>query len=581
MRRILLAVGVALGLTAIGPWKLQIQQYQAPGVKSVVELQQFRQTNSIDIRTLAERPGRAELINLNPKINSWFLLNLKWSDGRGNCSYHLENSHPGEQQIALAAEFPYGLVITQGDQKFECNLWSQGQSDGIAQARLSAKVYASLCQARLFLRNPTAGHHTTEERVADILRDHFWQGEQIISLIKSSLWHNAFLDLAHASPAQAADDVEHALPNNSPESPSLDPINENQFLPSSRLAIEIENPAKGKMLIGHWYRAADLPGIFASTITPALISTELKRSLQGQIQPLDTTALQAQAYLVAFNLSYFDAGFALGTEHPGVGWSERAQEKMVDKALPGPDGIGSIAPLVGNGMLSPAQVKNVVASFAGGFKRHHGAFRYGELALKNHGSHYGFIQDGVVLSKLEPGLATFVAYADGSIELKTWSEGDNARLEDIRYARQNGAPIIDYDRQTNLSQPGRYVRAWTLGNWSGAQDTSERTLRAGLCLQERNNQRFLIYGYFSSATPSAMAQIFQAYHCRYAMHLDMNALEHTYLAVYRLQNSGFQVEHLIDGMQEVDKLEKGQLLPRFAAFADNRDFFYLTKKGTP
>ena len=30
-----------------------------------------------------------------------------------------------------------------------------------------------------------------------------------------------------------------------------------------------------------------------------------------------------------------------------------------------------------------------------------------------------------------------------------------------------------------------------------------------------------------------MARIFQAYRCDYAMLLDMNALEHTYLAMYR------------------------------------------------
>ena len=80
---------------------------------------------------------------------------------------------------------------------------------------------------------------------------------------------------------------------------------------------------------------------------------------------------------------------------------------------------------------------------------------------------------------------------------------------------------------------------------------------------EAQGKRFLIYGYFSSATPSSMARVFQAYACRYAMLLDMNALEHTYLAVYHLQDSLLQTQHLIDGMSVVDRSKAGLYLPRF------------------
>jgi hypothetical protein len=90
--------------------------------------------------------------------------------------------------------------------------------------------------------------------------------------------------------------------------------------------------------------------------------------------------------------------------------------------------------------------------------------------------------------------------------------------------------------------------------------------------------RFLVYGYFSTATPSAMARVFQAYGCRYAMHLDMNALEHTYLALYAHRNGRIVVEHLIDGMAEVDRKGGDELAPRFLSFPDDRDFFYLTEK---
>jgi hypothetical protein len=75
-----------------------------------------------------------------------------------------------------------------------------------------------------------------------------------------------------------------------------------------------------------------------------------------------------------------------------------------------------------------------------------------------------------------------------------------------------------------------------------------------------------------------MAQVFQAYRCKYAMLLDMNALEHTYLALYRQQDSQFQVQHLIKEMSVLDKSSKGQVVPRFIGYADNRDFFYLLRK---
>ena len=76
-----------------------------------------------------------------------------------------------------------------------------------------------------------------------------------------------------------------------------------------------------------------------------------------------------------------------------------------------------------------------------------------------------------------------------------------------------------------------------------------------------------------------MARVFQAYGCRYAMLLDMNALEHTYLALYRRNGAEMEVQHLIEGMAQVDKKAGGKLLPRFIAYPDNRDFFYLVRRG--
>jgi hypothetical protein len=95
-----------------------------------------------------------------------------------------------------------------------------------------------------------------------------------------------------------------------------------------------------------------------------------------------------------------------------------------------------------------------------------------------------------------------------------------------------------------------------------------------------HGKRFLIYAVFSDATPSAMARIFQAYRCDYAMLLDMNALEHTYLALYRRSGSQLYVDHLLKGMSELDKAVAGEVVPRFLGYPDNRDFFYVMRRNS-
>jgi hypothetical protein len=324
--------------------------------------------------------------------------------------------------------------------------------------------------------------------------------------------------------------------------------------------------------MGRWYPIRDETGMFLSLVEPQAVGG----------RPLDSIEATAVDYMVALDLSRFDLGFALGTDHPRVGWSERVLPNERDSRLAGPDGIGTVAPLVVNGIVNPTLVGHVAATFAGGFKREHGAFRFGALAQRNHGTHYGFIEQGVVFSKLQPELATLFVTDDGKVQMKTWTDADAALLPHIKFARQNGVPLVEFDEKTGISSAGALVDNWGAGNWSGSDDERLRTLRAGICLQVQGETRYLVFGYFSTATPRAMARVFQAYGCRYAMHLDMNALEHTYFAVYTLKDGRIGVQHLIEGMAEVDRKGGEELAPRFLSFPDDRDFFYLTrKKGAP
>jgi len=329
---------------------------------------------------------------------------------------------------------------------------------------------------------------------------------------------------------------------------------------------------------GQWYQAEGQPDVYVSAIRANLIAPAIFEDHRTLVKPLDTVEANAVTYLVAFDLDAFELGFALGTQHPRVGWSERAPDTQKRRQEPGPDGIGTVAPVVLTGSINPADATRTAATFIGGFKRSHGAFKWGELAQKNDGSHYGFMENGVIFSTLQPGLATILVLDNGTVEMKTWKESDNSRLARIRHARQNGVPLIDGGANGSLPVPGSLVAQWGPGNWSGSANKNLRTVRAGTCFLESEGKRFLVYAYFSAATPSAMARVFQAYGCRYAMLLDMNALEHTYLAVYRREGSTFSIEHLIPGMKELDKTLGGQYVPRFLGYADNRDFFYLMRR---
>ena len=552
--------------------------------KTIVDLQPFRRTTSIRIQVPGGEEGRATLINLNRNINAWYVLRLSWGDSSPEEIYHLANARPKDQDLILDESNPEGVVILAGKEKHRCDLWAPGSRSALREARRSGVSYAPLCGERIYLRNPSKGHRTRLERVTDFLRDEVPAGEKIVSFVKGTFFKDLYREDARSVEAaktgrhgRTGEDAEVA-----PQPALMDPKRTDPPVQPAQLGIETRDSLADGMIPGNWYAVKDSPGVYVGLMVPGSIAPEVLASYRNVVGALDRVEMGAVVYLAAFDLDQFELKFALGTEHPRVDWSHRILERMKDESLPGPDGIGTIAPLVSTGIINPVDAPRTVAAFTGGFKRTHGAFRWGDLSLKNHGSHYGFIENGVVFSKLQPGLATIYTLNDGRTDMKTWSERDNDLLPGIRYARQNGVPIIaNFDQASRNSIPGPLVARWGEGNWSGSADEKLRTLRAGAALQETDGKRFLLYAVFTSATPSAMARVFQAYRCRYAMLLDMNALEHTYLAVYKRLGSKLYVQHLIQGMSEVDRSAKGQYIPRFLGYPDNRDFFYLVGKGEP
>jgi hypothetical protein len=547
-----------------------VAQYRAEVPKSILELQQFRQTASASF-DVDGRHGTASLTDLNPHIHAWYLLTVDRGDGVR--TYHLQNVDPAHQSLALAADGGTA-VVSAGGASTDCGLLA-GDPSPLDRAAQAGRAYTPLCGGRIFLRNHVQGNQSNLEWATDFLRDHVWGGEQIIGLVKQEFFADAYLETAAESEAA----VTSTGATGGPRAASLGKAYIGRTVFPESLGIAVSGATGGQLALGRWYPVTEVAGAYVSALQPAALAPEILASFPQRVAPLDTVESNALDYFVAFDLGGLDLSYILGTDHPRVDWSARAVDAVRNPALPGPDGIGKVAPLIATGMADPLLAHRAIATFVGGFKRSHGAFKYGELSLRNHGSHYGFIEEGVVFSKLVPGLATLLTKADGSVAMKTWTAADDADLADIRYARQNGVPLVELDPATGRTVPGPLVSNWGAGNWSGSAESMLRSLRAGACLQENDGRTFLIYGYFSTATPSAMARAFQGFGCSYAMLLDMNALEHTYMAIYVRRPSGVVVEHLVRGMAQLDRNADDRLQPRFLDFPDNRDFFVLSRRA--
>ena len=158
--------------------KTETAQPEAAVPKTILDLQAFRQTSSTRIKSDKGMQGMATLVNLNPAVNAWYLLQVDWQGG-SKSSYHLENPQPRSQKVLLDPKYPSGVEILEGNARHPCNLFAGGTSDALHQARNSPAPYASLCDGRLFLRNPVKGHRTRLEAGAEFFRNQVWGGEKV------------------------------------------------------------------------------------------------------------------------------------------------------------------------------------------------------------------------------------------------------------------------------------------------------------------------------------------------------------------------------------------------------------------
>ncbi|MCK6504688.1 hypothetical protein L6R53_15000 [Myxococcota bacterium] len=565
------------------PTAERAEAFAARRPKSVVELQPWREETQVPLPTGQGPATTVTLVDLNPAVHEWFLVRLE-AAGQPAQTWHLENHDPRAVRVTLDPAFPEGLTLHEGATIRTCPLWPPTGS-ALELGRASGQAFAPLCEGRLSLRSPTQGHRSTREATVDFLRDKVWGGEQITNLVKETLYQDSELatsEVLAAAPGSPSPAAAGASPGPTPA--RVDPALAGRQVVPVNLGLPLLEAASGTVEIGRWYPVEGSPGVFASAMQPRLVDPAVSAGWEGRVHALDEVEGSALVFLTAFDLDTHELVFDVGTDHPRVGWSERAPAAVRDLRLPGPDGFDTLAPLVRTGKVNPAHVPRLVATFTGGFKRSHGAFKSGPFSLVNSGTHYGWVEHGVIESRPMPGLATWVAWADprggpDRVEVRTWSVEDDARLQQVRHLRQNGPPILEPSGEGGAAMPGALVNRWGDGNWSGSVEGKLRSVRASLCVQESAQGRYLLYGYFSSATPSGMARVLAAYGCGVAMLTDMNALEHTYLSLHHFHDGRYAVHHLITGMEVLDRTNKaGVYLPRFVGLADNRDFFTVLRR---
>jgi hypothetical protein len=259
----------------------QSAEYRAETSKTIVQLQQFRETETIAVEGSGGKRGTATLINLNPRINTWFLLTLNWGTG-APLSYHLENSKPGEQTIHLGTANLHGVQISVEGRATDCDLWF-GPDDALAAAQRSGLPYAPLCGGDLYLRNRVSGRYTMLELMSGFLRDHVWGGEAVVGFVRKEFFKDRFLDQgqqeAAASSTKVSEHPDWPLPASVEES--------NHPVAPNNLGIDLGRPVQS-LVAGQWYPVVGAPGVYVSFLQPRLISSSILSSYPERVSNLSS-----------------------------------------------------------------------------------------------------------------------------------------------------------------------------------------------------------------------------------------------------------------------------------------------------
>ena len=544
----------------------------------IVDLQPFRSISRIEIES-PRGPGSATLVGLNPYVNDWYLLALQIPPSATPFFYHLENPQPATQTLEL--DGPNGIRIVTRDHSTDCALWDARGADALAQAQRSGLPYAPLCDDRVYLRNPVAGRYTHIERITDFLRDRVWGGDQIVTFARETFFRDAFVERAAPQTATATEAIAPAP--NAPRSATIDAEFAQESVDPPHLGIDV-GAAPQQLRLGAWYPVPGAAGVFISVIEPRTIDASVLKSFANIVGALDGIEADALDYLVAMDLAQFDVAFALGTDHPRVGWSEC---------------VLRYGPRPGAARSRRHRQRRAARRQRDGEPERWSA----ELSPRSRGASSASTARSAMAHSRN---RTTAATTGSSSTARVQQAAAGARHVVRAYRRRRGHDDVDRRgrrraaRAHPLRAPERradprrrsadaradvraaLVNRWGAGNWSGSADEKLRTLRAGLCLQETAGDalpdlRLLLERHAlrdGARVPGLRLPLRDAprHECARAHLLGRST---------RAARGQLLVQHLIDGMGEVDGKGGDDLAPRFVSFADNRDFFYLMRRATP
>lgn len=191
------------------------------------------------------------------------------------------------------------------------------------------------------------------------------------------------------------------------------------------------------------------------------------------------------------------------------------------------------------------------------------AMRGALLAAFNSGftykdSHGGFAAGGITMEPMRPGQATVVGYADGRVDVRSWTGGSTV-TPDVALARQNLSLLVDNGRPGPKLADGS---AWgvTVGN-------AVRVWRSGLGVDASGN---LIYVAAPGQTAASLAGALIRAGAVRAMQLDINTYWPSFITYRRPGAIG-----AVKLVPNPDQTAARYLTP------DDRDFFAVYAAATP
>ncbi|MFK7826251.1 MAG: hypothetical protein AB8G05_19010 [Oligoflexales bacterium] len=509
------------------------------------------------INSITVNDYKIKLINLNPYINRWFILEFI---GKKRYRIHLDNRDPSNK-VYLS---PTGIKlekVNNPDISTNCPLW-KSKKDHILTKRFNEfkNPYFPVCDGLVYLRLKRSSKTklSLTEWTTEILRTTDF-GEDIINSVKPMI-----VSFSAESATQELIERITKIKNifgkkNGPTIAKTHLVKNKLPLVSSEHKLGITRKHdQYPLYYGHWYQTHMHSGIYTGLFIPELIHEIIRKSDPNKVDPIEEDEKDKLIYLTAYDLNEYTLRYAVGTTEPPINTEKSSYGRLANLRK-------SLVPI---GSIPPYHLNSAVGVFVGGFKRRHSQILYGP----HKGKKYGYIEKGVELSPMAPSLATLFVNKFGQIRIDRWPNEIEDRIKarkEVISARQNGVMLVhDY-------KPGPLVNHWAHGNWSADANGVRQSLRSGVCLQELAGRSYLIFMAFTSVTPSTMVKVMQAYSCRYGMHLDMNAQMYLHNAIYEIKpDNSFTVEYLNKEMLYPPSLKRH----RFILDNNSRDFFYIMKK---